>query len=495
MTSQVFLLRKPRKFLDFPQMRILFTLLILSISVFAADFEKSSLRAQLYLGAVPYYPIDIAPARQNNDRLRYPEKLNDQMVVPVQAGFLWSPLFTPAFKWDVPFTLWIGFEAGNWEWAELYNSSNITLDDGQKVNNEKLSWSQWMPSAVAGVSVNVIGDLDLRLLGGIGWTRTSFTHELSGHEKVINHTDMGYFGTASLEYIVDNDIFKNTDLKISAFVRQDAKSIHKVSAVAVNNDPDQIQALNGLSFDRIEQTRLKIGIELSLDFGRESRADRKKRFKLRDRTSDLRKHNAGMDTLTEWDCMAIERDYKFFLSASGELPDMKEKFTKSQFTDVLESFLAFCSPEDLSTKEKLYASLDSNKVVLKHYQMSQEEARFRQVMASNDVNYLKMFLQYYPQSRYRNSIESKIKVLDDYSAFRVARNGNTFKDYLQYIANFPEGHYRDEAETGIFKLVQDANRQKDYEIYLKKFPNGTFVNEAKRALHEIMKQTGSTSSY
>jgi hypothetical protein len=306
---------------------------------------------------------------------------------------------------------------------------------------------------------------------------------------------MGYFGTASLEYIVDNDIFKNTDLKVSAFVRQDAKSVHKVSAVAVNNDPDQIQALNGLSFDRIEQTRLKIGLEISLDFGRESRADRKKRFKLRDRTNDLRKHNAGMDTLTEWDCMAIERDYKFFITANGELPDMKEKFTKSQFTDVLESFLAFCSPEDLATKEKLYASLDSNKVVLKQYQMSQEEARFRQVMASNDVNYLKMFLQYYPQSRYRNSIESKIKVLDDYSAFRVARNGNTFKDYLQYIANFPEGHYLNEAEAGIFKLVQDANRQKDYEIYLKKFPNGAFVNEAKRALHEIMKQTGSTSSF
>lgn len=499
MRSEVFLLRKPRNFLDFSKMRILIALLVLAFSVSAADFEKSSLRAQVYLGATPYYPIDISPASQNNPDLRNPENLKNQIVVPFQGGFLWSPLFTPAFRWDVPFTLWIGIEAGNWQWAELYNSENLVENEGtideRKINNEKLSWSQWMPSAVAGVSVNVIGDLDLRLLGGIGLTRTAFTHELSGHEKVVNHTEMGYFGTASLEYIIDNDIFKNTDLKLSGYVRQDAKSIHNVEAVAINNGEGQEQALNGLRFNRIEQTRLKIGLELSLDFGRESRKDRKKRFRLRDRDKELRKHNAGLDTLTEWDCMAIERDYKFFIQGNGDLPDMKEKFTKSQFTDVLESFLAFCPPEDLVTKEKLYASLDSNKVTLKKYQMSQEETRYRQVMASNDINYLKMFLQYYPQSRYRNAIESKVRVLDDYSAFRVARNGNTFKDYLQYIANFPEGHYTKEAETGIYKLVQDANRQKDYEIYLKKFPNGAYVNEARRALHEVLKQTGTTSSF
>lgn len=490
-------MRKSWKFLDFPEMRIFFFLLICALSVYAADFEKSSLRAQVYFGATPYYPIDISPARQHTDFS--PPPLQNQTVVPLQAGVLWSPLFTPAFKWDVPFTLWIGFEAGNWEWSELYNSKNLIRNEGtdsaDAVDVETLNWSQWMPSAVAGVSFNVIGDLDLRLLGGIGMTRTAFTHELSGHEKVTTHSDMGYFGTASLEYIVNNDIFHNTDLKVSLFVRQDAKSIHNVKAVSVNNSEDQSQVLNGLQFDRIEQTRLKIGLELSLDFGRESRKDRKKRFKLRDRDHELRKHNAGMDTLTEWDCMAIERDYKFFIVASGDLPDMKEKFTKSQFTDVLESFLAFCAPEDLATKEKLYASLDSNKVVLKKYQMSQEETRYRQVMASNDISYLKMFLQYYPQTRYKKSVESKIKVLDDYSAFRVARNSNSYKDYLQYLANFPEGHYRQEAEAGIYGLVQSANRQKDYEIYLKKFPNGLYVNEARRALHELLKQTGTTSSF
>jgi len=120
--------------------------------------------------------------------------------------------------------------------------------------------------------------------------------------------------------------------------------------------------------------------------------------------------------------------------------------------------------------------------------MTQEDTRYKQVIASNDVSYLKMFLQYYPHSKYRSTIEAKVTLLDDYGAFKNARSANNYKEYLQYLASFPDGQYRKEAETGIYALVQAANRQKDYEIYLKKFPNGFYVNEARRALHELMKQ-------
>jgi outer membrane protein assembly factor BamD (BamD/ComL family) len=450
-------------------------------TVFSADFEKSNLRAQLYLGVTPYYPVDFVATGASN--------LVDKTVVPFQAGFLFSPFYTPAFKLDVPFTIWLGFEAGNWGWADLYDKGNI---DSPANNTEKLAWSQWMPSVTGGVSVNLVGDIDLRLLGGVGMTRTTFGHTIiAGHTDNLSYTSLGYFGSVNLEFVLINEMMKNTDLKMAAFVRQDAHNIHNLVATLYDTSLSTGASvrLSNVKFQTIEQTRLKIGVEFSMDFGRESRSDRKKRFKLRDRTNELRKHNTAMDTLTEWDCMAIERDYKFFIASNGDLPNMSEQYTKSQFTDVLESFLAFCQPEDLKTREALYVTLDSNKVQLKTYQMTQEDTRYKQVMASNDVTYLKMFLQYYPKSRYRPGVESKIAVLDDYSAFRTARSGNSYKDYLQYLSNFPEGHYRKEAETGIFALVQAANRQKDYEIYMKKFPTGAYINEARKALHELIKAT------
>ncbi len=457
-------------------MPIFLIVLALVLSVSAADFLKSQWRTQLYTGITPYYTQEFsvsgAPA------------IDAKQTLPVHAGFLISPLFTPAYKLDLPLTVWLGAEVGNISGSTLYDKSNLVT------NHETVTWFQWMPSVTAGLSLTLWGGFDLKMLGGLGLMQTSFTHEFSSHPKVETHSDFNYFGTVALEYILSSG--ESSDLKLSLFARQDALDLSNLAAVVPTGDSlqDQLQEISDLRIHRIEQTKLKVGLEVSWEFGRESRADRKTRFKLFDRDSQLRSHNKGGDTLKEWDCMAIERDYKFYLAPDGSLPDMKGKFTLSQFTDVMESFLAFCKPEDLRTKEKLYASLDSNKVAVKTYQISQEEIRFKQVMASNDPAYLSMFLQYYPQSQYRKAVEAKLRILDDYQDFKSARNNNTFKDYLRYLADRPEGHYRKEAETGIFLLVQAANRQKDYEIYLKKFPNGFYINEARKALSEIIRANG-----
>ena len=208
------------------------------------------------------------------------------------------------------------------------------------------------------------------------------------------------------------------------------------------------------------------------------------RYNLHDRDDVLRKYSEVKDTLSDWDCMAIERDYRFFLDEDGNLPDMSEAFTKTQFSDVLESFLAFCHPADLATKEKLYSTLDSGKVQIKEYQAKQEDSRFDQVMASNDPEMLEMFLLYYPDSPRRAEVEAKLRSLSEYDKFRAIQAQNTFKAYLTYLTDNPNGAFRDEAEAGIFELVKAGNRLKDYEIYLKRFPNGKYVEEAKAALQQ-----------
>ena len=225
---------------------------------------------------------------------------------------------------------------------------------------------------------------------------------------------------------------------------------------------------------------------------------------MHDRDDVLRKYSEVKDTLSDWDCMAIERDYRFYLDENGELPDMTEAYTRTQFADVLESFLAFCHPADLATKEKLYASLDSGKIQLKEYQSAQEDSRFDQVMSSNDPEMLEMFLLYYPDSPRRPEVEAKLRSLSEYDKFRAIQAQNTFKAYLTYLNDNPNGAFRDEAEAGIFELVKSGNRLKDYEIYLKRFPDGKYVEEAKAALKKgnaapeeqsiIEYQTGETYS-
>ena len=453
--------------------RTLSFLLLLAVApILAADYDHTSWKSQLYVQVSPYDPLSMY-----GQGTKISDATFEAKGVPLTGGFLWNPLYNPLFKVDIPLSFWIGAELGSYRFGDMGS-----------ISGEKLSYQSYTPSAVGGLSINVYGDWDLRLMGGYG--QQYFTFENSHNDSRYTSKVKQAFAGGVVEYRI-TELWDGVDLKVGLHARKQFLKMENVRAV--KNFPEQVDAvtpvMNGLVFDKIEtDLPVQVGIEFSFDFGRESRRDRKVRFKLGDRTVQLREHNKERDTLSEWDCMAIERDYKFFLEGS-ELPDVRHKFTKAQYSDVLESFLAFCKPENLRTREKLFASLDSNKVEVKRYQITQEDARYKQVMASNDVNMMKMFLQYYPETRFRSSVESKINVMEDYQDFKAARATNTFQSYLGYLSK-EGGGYRKEAETGIFELVKAGNRVKDYEIYLKRFPDGIYVEDARRALHELNKVQG-----
>ena len=467
--------------------------LLLTASAYAADFERSNWRTQIYLQAEPAF---VHFEAQNPQLLKEPID-KEILTVPLSVGFLFSPLFTPIAKADIPFTLWLGLEVNSIQFREIdSNPSYWGADDNGKADHSNdlsengegrsFSFRAYAPSVVGGFSFNLGGDFDLRVLGGYGFQFFTFIDNYSTSTK--DNTEMAptAFVSGALEYRI-TEVFRDVDLKIGVNVRKEFLPYENLKATdpytydAENPTPSSGYA--GITVDKISyKWPVRVGLELSLDFGRESRRDRRMRFTLRDRDQVLRENSEVKDTLSDWDCMAIERDYRFFLDDNGELPDMSEAFTRTQFSDVLESFLAFCHPADLATKEKLYATLDTGKVELKEYQVRQEDSRFDQVMASNDPEMLEMFLQYYPDSPRRGEVEAKLKTLGEYHKFREIQAQNTFKAYLAYLNDNPNGAFRDEAETGIFELVKSSNRQKDYEIYLKRFPNGKYVNEAKAAL-------------
>ena len=473
--------------------KLLITFLLLTAAAYAADFERSNWRAQMYLQAEPAF---VHFESDKPQLLKEPID-EERLTVPMSVGFLFSPLYTPLFKADIPFTIWLGAEVNSIQFREIASDPAYWgVDDNGKPDHSEdltpagegrtLSFRAYAPSVVGGFSVNLAGDFDLRVLGGYGMHFFTFIDNYSTSTK--DHTEMlpTAFVSGALEYRI-TEVFQDVDLKIGVNVRKEFLPYEDLKATNPykynKENPTPSSGYLGITFDKISyKWPVRIGLELSLDFGRESHRDRRMRFNLRDRDQVLRDNSEVKDTLSDWDCMAIERDYRFFLDENGDLPDMSDAYTKTQFSDVLESFLAFCHPADLATKEKLYATLDSGKVELKEYQVRQEDSRFDQVMASNDPEMLEMFLQYYPDSPRRGEVEAKIRTLSEYHKFREIHAQNTFKAYLSYLNDNPNGAFRDEAEAGIFELVRNSNRMKDYEIYLKRFPNGKYVEEAKAAL-------------
>ena len=453
----------------------------------AADFERINWRSQLYLQGEPAFLSFKADKKKTLLDDGIDTKL---LTIPASVGFLWSPLITPLWKADIPFTLWLGIEANSIQFGTIEDKPKYTFkkDDGDENkdsphNDEELWFLAYAPSALAGFSFNLGGDFDLRVLGGYGFQFFTFYDDYAGNTK--QHTEMlpTAFVSSALEYRI-GELFQDVDFKIGINVRKEFLPYEKVKARDKDNSAVP-SPYSDLKFDKIEyKWPVRVGLELSLDFGRESRRDRRMRYNLHDRDDVLRKYSEVKDTLSDWDCMAIERDYRFYLDENGELPDMTEAYTRTQFADVLESFLAFCHPADLATKEKLYATLDSGKIQLKEYQSAQEDSRFDQVMASNDPEMLEMFLLYYPDSPRRAEVETKLRTLGEYDKFRAIQAQNTFKAYLTYLNDNPNGAFRDEAEAGIFELVKAGSRLKDYEIYLKRFPNGKYVEEAKAALQQ-----------
>lgn len=474
-------------------MRKLSIFLLMTTLAFGADFERSRWHTQTFFGVEPYTPITF----EGSGQYLTDEINEDVLTVPMSLGFLFNPVFTPFFKADLPFTIWLGAEFGEFQFGEISSGAKYNFDGLEREGSgQSLSFMSFAPAGLVGFSVNLVGNLDLRVLGGFGMRYYRFESDEQKTTKTHSETSLSYFVKGGLEYRLV-ELFKDGDLKIGLHVKKDFSKFEDVRAVPDYKGDGALSypgAYAGTQFTKIEtKLPVRIGLELSLEFGRESRRDRKMRFALRDRDAQLRNNSEVKDTLSDWDCMAIERDYRFFLE-DGQLPDMTEKFTKAQFNDVLESFLAYCHPEDLATKEQLYASLDSNKVQLKEYQVSQEDSRFRQVMASNDPEMLEMYLQYYPNTTHRAEIEAKLQVVGDYQVFKKTQEENTFKAYLDYLSNFPNGQFRDEAEECIFRLVQESNRVKDYQIYLKRFPNGKFESEARHALQEIQRASGIVES-
>ena len=71
--------------------KLLITFLLLTAAVYAADFERSNWRAQMYLQAEPAF---VHFESEKPQLLKKPID-KEILTVPMSVGFLFSPLYTP----------------------------------------------------------------------------------------------------------------------------------------------------------------------------------------------------------------------------------------------------------------------------------------------------------------------------------------------------------------------------------------------------------------
>ena len=99
--------------------KLLLVLTLLAAATHAADFERINWRTQLYLQAEPAFLNFKADKKKTllDDGVDV-----DVLTVPVSIGYLWSPLITPLWKADIPFTLWLGAEVNSFQFGTIEDS-------------------------------------------------------------------------------------------------------------------------------------------------------------------------------------------------------------------------------------------------------------------------------------------------------------------------------------------------------------------------------------
>ena len=111
--------------------KLLLVLTLLAAASQAADFERINWRSQLYLQGEPAFLSFKADKKKTLLDDGIDTKL---LTIPASVGFLWSPLITPLWKADIPFTLWLGAEVNSIQFGTIEDKPKYTFkkDDGDE---------------------------------------------------------------------------------------------------------------------------------------------------------------------------------------------------------------------------------------------------------------------------------------------------------------------------------------------------------------------------
>ena len=111
---------------------------------------------------------------------------------------------------------------------------------------------------------------------------------------------------------------------------------------------------------------------------------------------------------------------------------------------------------------------------------------WNKLKSKNTSEAYKQYLKEYPNGIYINEAKKLCIIAEDNEAWQKAQKKNTSKSYKEYIDKYPNGQYIKEAnvkyqeclDNEAWQKAQKENTQKAYEEYLKEFKDGIHKNEA-----------------
>jgi hypothetical protein len=130
--------------------------------------------------------------------------------------------------------------------------------------------------------------------------------------------------------------------------------------------------------------------------------------------------------------------------------------------------------------------------VNKNNASAQEESAYEQLEGVTDTTAYNEFLSEYPDSRYREDVEGRLKKLvAEINDWNEIANSCSSADFVSFLANHPNTVHQKECEDKIDSLdwiaATTANTPDAFKAYLSKHPNGKYVADATTQQQEIAK--------
>jgi len=121
------------------------------------------------------------------------------------------------------------------------------------------------------------------------------------------------------------------------------------------------------------------------------------------------------------------------------------------------------------------------------------ERNWERTRKSNSIDGYKRYVMSYPQSPHVAEAHERIRVMEEWEQerkekrlFREAQSTESTRRLLEYIKQYPQGKYADEAkvllEQSQFKEAMKSEPPDNLKTFLEKYPNSRFAAEAKQNL-------------